>query len=78
MAVDAAKLRILPILHPTTTMYAGEIARNDKIEALTNFEMERRVARKMTGVAVVIAPLESIAADPGAAANQQQNRHESE
>jgi len=76
MAIDASKRRILPFLHPAAAVYTGEILRGNTIEALSDFEMQRRIVGMVARVAEIVLPFESIASDHADATEQKEDRPE--
>ena len=76
VAIDASKRRVLPFLHPAAAMCTGEIPRDDAIEVLSDFEMQRCIAGKVARVAEVVLTFESIASDHADAAENKDDRYD--
>jgi hypothetical protein len=75
VTIDATKVRLLTLLHPTAAMYAREVLRDDAIECLPDLEMQWRIAGKVAGVAKIVVSFDSIASDHADSAEQDKNRH---
>jgi len=75
VAIDATKVRLLTLLHPTAAMYASEVLRDDAIESPPDLEMQWRIAGEVAGIAEIVVSFESIASDHADSTEQDEDRH---